>query len=229
MLARLSTGAGAGVRRRYTSRSTELFKITKPVILTSIVDVIRQADLASRTIVLDLPDIAEYRDPDELEAAFRRDWAHLFGALLEVVRLGRREWPAVKVVSRERMVNVLIWGEALGRVFGWQAGSFVESYQRRRLASDAALLDGSRPAMVLLNMLRTLRHWEGPVHDLLKDLSERATDDERKAKAWPRDTQRLGQVLHRYRKPLGRFGVTWDKHDQGHNKVVEYEIHYRED
>ncbi len=127
------------------------------------------------------------------------------------------------------MAQVLIWGEALGRALGWEPGSFVESYQRRRLASDAALLEGSRPGMVLLEMMREMGNWQGKAHDLLRELTERASDDERKSKAWPRDTQRLGQILHRYRKPLGRFGVTWAKTEAGRHKVISYEIYHRAD
>jgi hypothetical protein len=143
--------------------------------LTSITDVIRQPDLASRAIVLELPDIREYRDPDELEAAFHREMPQFFGAMLEAVRLARRELPEVQIRSRERMAKVLIWGEALRRVFGWESGSFVESDRRRRLASDAALLEAKRPPMILLEMMRELGDRDGEVHKLLKELSGRAT------------------------------------------------------
>ena len=60
-LCRLATGGGFSARTLYTDSDETVFDAQRPVITTSITDVIRRGDLLDRALVVNLPSIPEHR------------------------------------------------------------------------------------------------------------------------------------------------------------------------
>ena len=58
-LCRIATGGGFATRALHTNDDEMLFNAVRPILLTSVGEVVSRADLADRAIVIDLPAIAE--------------------------------------------------------------------------------------------------------------------------------------------------------------------------
>jgi hypothetical protein len=93
-LCRLSTGGGFSTRRLFTDADEVSFDATRPVILTSIADVVTRGDLLDRSLVLRLPPIPD--DRRRTEAEFWRDVTSLrpriLGALLDALVVALRRF-----------------------------------------------------------------------------------------------------------------------------------------
>jgi hypothetical protein len=82
-LSMLATGIGVGKRANYTDDEEHSFVVERPVAFNGIPgDLTERADLASRTIKLDVPALAGRRSMADLERAFDAIWPEVFGALL---------------------------------------------------------------------------------------------------------------------------------------------------
>src|SRR5262249_36585210 len=70
-LCRLSTGGGFGTRQLYSDDEERLFDAKRPVLLTSIEDVVTRGDLLDRSLFLELESIEEEkrRTEEEMRAA----------------------------------------------------------------------------------------------------------------------------------------------------------------
>src|SRR5262249_42663594 len=91
-LCRLATGGGFGTRELYANEDEVLFDAVRPVLLTSIADVVSAPDLLDRTIFLRLAAIPEERrrTEEELDAQFTALWPRVLGALCDAVSAGLR-------------------------------------------------------------------------------------------------------------------------------------------
>ncbi len=79
-LCRLSTGGTHSRRKKYSDGDTSLFKAKRPVLTTSINDVITASDALDRTIRFDLPKITERKTEAELKKQFSEARGRILGA-----------------------------------------------------------------------------------------------------------------------------------------------------
>jgi hypothetical protein len=86
-LCRIATGGGYSARELYTDGGEVVFSDCRPIIMTSIEDVASRADLADRTIPIQLPRISERsRRPERvILEAIDELRPYLLGGLLEAV------------------------------------------------------------------------------------------------------------------------------------------------
>src|SRR5262249_24658651 len=98
-LCRMSTGGGFGTRKLFTDDEEALFNSKRPVILTSVTDVVTAADLLDRVTDVQLEPIPEdrRRTESELWAAFDDDHPAILGALLDAVAGGLALLPEVRL------------------------------------------------------------------------------------------------------------------------------------
>jgi hypothetical protein len=92
----------AGRRRRlHTDDDEILFDAVRPILLTSVSDVIARSDLADRAILIELPRIPEeQRRPEaDFNAAFEATRLRLLGALLDAMVTGLRRCSAVTLAN----------------------------------------------------------------------------------------------------------------------------------
>jgi hypothetical protein len=210
-LCRLATGGGFGTRQLYTDDEETLFNAQRPVLLTSITDVVVAGDLLDRTVALHLELIGETarRTEAALWTDFERQRPGILGALLDAVAAGLRNLPSVQLAGLPRMADFALWAEACLRGAGFRPGAFLAAYEYNRASINTLALEASPVAEVVVKAILTDgERFEGTATELLNWLNDRADDATEKQKGWPGKPHLLSGVLRRAAPNLRRVGVS---------------------
>jgi hypothetical protein len=198
-LCRLSTGAGFATRALYTDQEEIHFNACRPILLNGIADCGSRPDLLDRSIVLDLPRVAEQhrREEGPFWRAFEAAAPALLGALLDAVAGGLRELPAVCLERLPRLADFARWGEAVARALGHPAGTFLAAYDRNRRAGIEVALEAFPVAQAINDFLagRAAGDWEGSPAELLAELAKVAGEQATRGRGWPKSPRGLAGCL----------------------------------
>jgi DNA polymerase-1 len=223
-LCRLATGAGFASRTLYEDAEETILDAQRPVVLTSIRDVVAASpDLLDRAVLVQVP-----RLPDEAResercfwAAFEREWPALLGALLDLVSQALARVESVRLDQAPRMADFAEWCVA---AFGDQGGAeFLAAYLGNRSEAATAAIEGSPVAEALLAFMAGRDVWQGTASELLAALDQAADEETRRkrerAPAWPKTARELAGELRRLAPALRAAGLemTWAR--VGHNRV----------
>jgi len=175
-------------------------------------DLAERGDLASRTIRLEIPPLANRRTEADLEREFVAVWPEVLGALLDgvVAALANATSVDVTEIGAEpaRLMDFEKWAEAGCRGMGFAEWEFVEAYAANRAGSMAAAAEGHPVARAVMALLKASpKGFRGQMSKLLEKLELYKGNVSWRDK-WPRDAIRLGSELRRVRKPLAAVGIT---------------------
>jgi hypothetical protein len=170
-LCRLATGGGFATRTLYSNDEETFLDAMRPVILSSILDVVNRGDLVDRSLFLHLAVIPEERRRIEGELWKDVDAAlpRLFGALLDAVAGGLRLLPEVKPAAVPRMADFAIFGEAVSRALGKPPGTFLDAYRENRRTANESVVEDS-PVAGAVRELASKGEWTGTAAALLEEL-----------------------------------------------------------
>jgi hypothetical protein len=208
-LCRLSTGGGFAARGLFTDDRELVLNAQRPIILNGIDDFVTRGDLTDRSIFLSLRPIvpAARRSDHDLWTQFERDYPAIFGALLDAVAGGIRNWPDVELTEMSRMADLDRWGEAVFRGLGSPPGTFVDAYHANRVSACVDALEPSPLVAALLGLLakqpavclrpRTLLLALGPFRPRHASLST----------GWPSSPWALSLALRRLAPQLREIGI----------------------
>jgi DNA polymerase I-like protein with 3'-5' exonuclease and polymerase domains len=220
---RLATGGGFATRQLYTDDEEVVFDAMRPVMLTSITDVVTSSDLLDRALFLTLQQIDDDHrlTEEELEGRFCRAWPRILGALLDAVSAGLRCLPSTKLDRLPRMADFALWVEAVGCGTGWHPGAFLQSYEANRGDVNAIALEACPVALVVLKWLDTVESFEGTATELLERLNGHADDLVKRQKGWPAKANQLTNILRRMAPNLRRTNVDIQFHKSSkHGRAV---------
>lgn len=222
-LCRLSTGGGYSTRVLYSDDDEMIFDAYRPVVITSIKDVVVSPDLLDRSIRLTCPSIPD--DERQLErrilASFKEAHPQILGSLLGGVvaalkNIGTFELPVVS-----RMADPAEWFCAACPAFGWDRDEFLAAYANNRVSAHDLAIEAQPVGPVLLDWVETVGgHWSGTATDLLSQLNEhggyeRSGDGpaKRRPKGWPGAPHILSGQLRVLTTDLRAVGldITFDK------------------
>jgi hypothetical protein len=205
---RLATGGGFSTRQLYTDEDEVLFGSTRPIILNGIDDVATRPDLADRSIVQTLSAISDERRrlESELWAEFERRRPRIFGALIAAVSYGLRELPHVVLDRKPRMADFAIWITACEGAL-WPKGAFLAAYAANVTEAVETVLEADQIAPIVRKYMEGNVLFEGTASDLLKALNKVVSEDEQKAKGWPKRANTLSRTLRRIAPPLRKAGI----------------------
>lgn len=198
-LCRLSTGAGFATRELYSDADEVILVAQRPVIITSITDVVTAPDLLDRTVVVTCPTLGD--DQREPEAAFwerfEADWPLILGALCDLASRALCELPHVKLERYPRMADFARWAvAALGKDSG-----VLERYFDNRATAASTALEASLVAEAILAFMAERESWEGTATELLDGLNAAADEETRRRRerlqAWPKTGRGLSGELRR--------------------------------
>ena len=212
-LCRLSTGGGFSTRELYTDSEEILFDAQRPVILTSIEDVVVRGDLLDRAIVLTLQPIPdERRKPEsQLWAEFEQVRPSILAALLDAVSAAMRNLSSVRLRSLPRMADFALWAAAAEEALGLRDGQFMNSYQGNRADSITLTFEATPVAAALQQFMEETpdHQWQGRASELLERLNEQAGFGERHRapEGWPKRADKLSGMLKRLAPNLRRVGT----------------------
>jgi energy-coupling factor transporter ATP-binding protein EcfA2 len=212
----LATGGGQGGRKYFTDDDETVHEAQRPVILTSITDVIHHSDLLDRTILIHPPMIGgpARRTEEEIWHELEEHRPAILGALLDGMAGAMERLPVVRSEAADlpRMADAALWAEASARAIGLPAGAFLERYAANRVEGDELALE---PSPVVGPLLRLLGEggYDGPAEDLLRRLAEVLEDPRRLPPGWPRQPHILGGHLRRIAPNLRRaYGIEVTAH-----------------
>jgi hypothetical protein len=102
---------------------------------------------------------------------------------------------------------------------GLPAGAFLDAYQQNREDANALAIESSRVAAEVLAFAEGHAEWSGTATELLEELDDKASDDTKRAKEWPRSGRGLSGKLHRLAPNLRRVGLMVEFAREGRDRA----------
>jgi hypothetical protein len=212
----LSTGGGFSARALYTDDEEKIFEAKRPIILTSIEDVAGRPELADRAFVIRFGAIrGSYRTEKELLAGFEEARPRIFGALLDRLAVGLKNYAQVAQSERvrHRMADAYLWTLS---VFD-DRDAVRKAWASNRGKAVSAALDASPIAeplvAILTERLSSSETWETTARELLLGLNEKTATDKQREQEWPRSSQSLTNKLARIAPHLRAVGFKYEAMD----------------
>ena len=140
-LCRLATGGTYTRRKKYTDGDTSIFKAKRPVILTSIADVVTAGDLLDRNVRFELPTIVDRKPESQLDAEFTEARGRILGVLLDGVASALKHQATTKLDRQPRLIDFGIWATAAEAGLGLAPGSVMAAYWSNRRDTSGLVLD----------------------------------------------------------------------------------------
>lgn len=207
----LATGTSGPLRRLYTDDEEVPFTAMRPLIITSIDDVMGRGDLLSRAIIINPPPI-----PEEKRHSEKRLWPEFeaaapaaFGALLDALSAALRNLGRVRLDGLPRMADFAEWVAAAEEALPWEAGGFMAAYRGNIEDANALGLEASPIAGHLRELVAQwgAAGWQGTATDLLATLSARLPQDKPGPRGWPGSPKALSNALRRIAPNLRGVGI----------------------
>jgi len=209
MFCRISTGSGFSVRKHYSGREMERFDAARPVMFTTIEEIITRGDLAQRTLYINLPAIEEEdRLPeDEFWPVFHEMRPRVLGALLTAVSCALRRLPDVKLVRYPRQADLVKWLTAAEPALGWADGTFLAAFAENTDTATALTLEGSIIAPLLIKLAHRAGGFHGSASELLAELNRLDVSGLQYRRGWPQMPHFLSGSVRRIAQSLRQNGV----------------------
>ncbi len=159
-ICRVVTGGSFRTRELYTNDSEMIFTYRRPLIMNGIEELPVRPDLLDRSIIIHVEPIPENRRRDERNfwQDFKDIRPQLFGRMLDIIRIGVKRLPDVRLSFAPRMLDFARWGVAVEEAMEFERGAFLEAYRSNLEDANAAALDASPIAEALNRFLEKDRH-----------------------------------------------------------------------
>jgi hypothetical protein len=213
-LCRLATGGGFSIRALYTDSDEIFFNAMRPVALNGIDQLAERADLADRSLILNLPRIDNSARMDEakLYEQFELELPQILGALYTVLSSGLARLPNVSLASKPRMADFAMWATASEPGLGLEPGAFMKVYEGNRTEAVRETLDNDPVATPLIKFLDQLHDegndlWEGSCGELHQRLDSLVDERVKRSRQWPDSARGLSGRLRRLVTFLREVGI----------------------
>lgn len=207
---RVSTGGALTKRELYSNDEETIIEAMRPMIVTSIADVVTRGDLLDRTIVMTLPVMSksERLSEAELWRNYESSRARILGALVDAVSSALAREQCMKLGDLPRMADWAVWVTAAEAAFDWPPGTILGAYKTMCDAATGAGLDGDPLAVAIRQIPRP---WEGTASDLLV----RVTPQGRLPRGWPETPRAISAALRRLAPSLRPLGIEVSTNREG--------------
>jgi hypothetical protein len=234
LLCRISTGIGYMKRALRTDAEPFIMEACRPQLLNGIPEnLAERGDLATRTIVVELPTInaEKHQDDPEFWEGFQEAHPRMLGALLDGVAGALRNANRVSLDRRIRMSHFAKWAEAGCRAMGFREDQFLTTFvaNQERAMGIAFKQDYVAQAVALLMEQQPVNElgekvWRGNAQPLLKALNEAVQRSKEGwmvwEEGWPKNPTWLGRQLRRSAAVLRKAVKIEVKFDVNLEKVV---------
>jgi hypothetical protein len=234
-LCRLASGGGVRARKLYTDEEETVFDERRHIIVNSIGDVAKQADLRDRCVFVPAGTLTKREDDTQLRRAFEQAQPGLFGLLLDAVSAVLAGETDVEGPTNFRMAGFAKRGLACAKVLGWTGAEFLKAYNANIEEASANFVQNDLVARALRTVSwagarewrgQRLRQrglsdeqvaaifekwgdlvWYGPAADLLEYLDQHVRWEIRQRQGWPRDFRWFGRQVSLAAPALKRVGL----------------------
>ena len=140
-LCRLSTGGAMVARKLYTDNTPTMMSAKRPVVISSITDVISSEDLRSRTMFLELSMLENVTGEIRLVKNYAVARPRIMGALADCIVLALRYYETTAPLPGNRLADTTSWIMAAEAATGLSPGRLAASLRNNRRDSVEALAD----------------------------------------------------------------------------------------
>jgi hypothetical protein len=223
-LCRLASGGGFRTRALHTNREEAVFAVQRPVLLSGIPSLTEQADVARRSLVINLASIRpdQRRAEDDFWREFERLRPYILGALLDAASCALRTIDKVRLVRPGSMADFEKWSIAASPALGWSDGELEAAYRRNQSAVADDTFEGDAFAVAIHGFIPE-KHpdgWEGAAAALLIALDDHVPEQIRKSRSWPKTPAQLGNRIKRAKPLLEHKGFTVEKRHSGTRSII---------
>ncbi|MEZ4492230.1 MAG: hypothetical protein R3C29_02805 [Dehalococcoidia bacterium] len=176
-LCRMVSGTALAQRKLYTDGDQVVFRARRPVILTSIDNVITRSDLADRSLLMLLPRIASdvRKEESQLWRSFEEARPRILGAMLDLMADVLKIRSEIDVRRAPRMADFARTGAAVAKVLGFPDGHFEQLYgSNRRLSAQLTIEADTLGRGITEFAAGLIDSWEGSATELFHDLAAAA-------------------------------------------------------
>lgn len=216
-LCRIATGGGYSARQLYTDGDEVVYADRRPIIMTSIEDVLTRGDLADRSISITLPTIPDSarRTEADLDSELDRIRPGVLGALLDALSTGLRRQHGIRFETLPRMADFAAWVVACEPALPWKPGGFLEAYSEARNETVQSSIDADLVASALVTFMEQRTEWQGTAMQLLEDLNRVWPEGALVPKAWPQSPRGLSGRVTRAAPMLREAGIGVERGKRG--------------
>jgi hypothetical protein len=179
MLCMIVTGAASANRKLFSDSDQAILRAKRPVILTSIHEVVTASDLLDRTLTLILPTIDPANRMSEfaISQALRRDGVRgrIFGFILDGVVAALAGHADVKRDDMPRLADLFSWATAAERGFCLDDGAVLAAYKRQREHETNQTIAESPFAQRIIKICMGDKGFRGTPQELSERLNQRQT------------------------------------------------------
>jgi putative DNA primase/helicase len=223
-LCRLASGGGFRTRALHTNRDEAVFAVQRPVLLNGIPSLTEQADVARRSLVINLASMQgdQRRAEDDFWSEFEQLRPFILGALLDAASCALREIDRVQLVRPESMADFEKWSIAASPALGWSQSEFEAAYRRNQSAVAEDTFEGDPIAVAVHGFVleKNPDGWEGTATDLLIVLDNHVAEHIRKSRSWPKTAAQLGNRIKRAKPLLEHKGFTVERRHSGMRTIT---------
>jgi hypothetical protein len=193
-----------------------------PVIINGIGELGMRADLADRSLFVNLAPVADRqrRSHQEIFATFERVRPKILGVLLDAVAHGLRALPTTRLDEMPRMADFAIWATACEGAF-WPKCTFMSAYMENRTEAVENLIETDAVATAVRTLMVNRSRWSGTATELDRELRN-IPDNPGKFKGWPAEPRILSTRLRGHAPSLSKLGimVSFDKVGHDRKRVI---------
>jgi len=216
-MCRMATGAEFTKRKLYTDFDAVSVYVARPVIITSIADVVTREDLQDRTVTVTLRRISEdqRRTQEDVDEDVEARLPRLLGALLDVVAQGLRT--PVPKGRLPRMADFGLWSMRCEAALGKEPGTFEQVYKARQEATAEAAVEADDVARPLVKFLEARFSLGGTFTALVSVIYDaltadvKAANDNRVPKYWPGNARAFSSKVRKLAPALRKTGIHWEE------------------
>jgi hypothetical protein len=202
---RVATGGGFSARSLHTDADESVLHALKPLILNGIpATLLSRADLASRSISLELARLPERRREKDLIADFGRALPGLLGLACDGVAAALRNLHRTTITADIRMLDPATWAEAASEGLGIEPGRIAAAWEANATAAARALVESDDLALAIVALLDAeaaaigRAEWRGTPSALYTRLAaDFVTEAAKRSPQWPRSANGMGTRLRR--------------------------------
>jgi hypothetical protein len=195
---RLATGGGISKRSLYTNDEETVLEAKRPLILNGISEFVSRGDLASRSVIINLPQISEKKRKREklFWEEFRKAQPVFLGCLFNGISAALRNEGQFTLDTQERMADSWHWVTASEEAFGWKRGSIIDAFKRNKKTANEVVLNNSSVVPYIREL--AAQGWCGSPTDLLSKLNAmRGANTWNVERFWPKHPKTLTDHLRR--------------------------------
>src|SRR5262249_9939234 len=144
----------------------------------------------------------------------------IFTAILDAVSMALRTLPTLKMPPLPRMADAAEWATAGETAFGFERWTFLRAYQGNLDEAAEVALDANPVGAAIRTLLEENDEWEGEPRELLEALDVLVSEKVQKQDDWPKNPQKLGQILRRIAPALRRAGIGYERPPRGKSRII---------